>query len=201
MKKTLMITIALIFTMGMHAQNAEQARKILDKTAATVSNKGGASASFTMNGKYGNTSGTINIKGNKFCAYTPQAIIWYDGKTQWTYNKSADEVNVSTPTQAQQQSLNPYTFINLYKNGFNMTSKAVGGGSNQVHLTAQNQKSGIQEMYITIDKNYHPTQVKMRTSKGWSTISISNFKAKKLSDAAFKFNAKAYPNAEIIDLR
>ncbi|MBR1427677.1 MAG: outer-membrane lipoprotein carrier protein LolA [Prevotella sp.] len=200
MKKMMILTIMLMLALGVNAQDAVEARKILDKTAAELSKKGGASASFTMSGKYGSASGTINIKGNKFCAYTGQAIIWYDGKTQWTYNRNADEVNISTPTSAQQQAMNPYTFINLYKNGFNLSRKVMGSG-NQVHLVAQNQKNSIQEMYISIDKNYHPTQVKMRTSKGWSTISISNFKSKKLSDSAFRFNAKAYPNAEVIDLR
>ncbi len=30
----------------------------------------------------------------------PQAIVWYNGKTQWTYMKKTNEVNVSNPTQA-----------------------------------------------------------------------------------------------------
>ena len=200
MKRTVLLSIIFAFVTGMYAQNTDQTRKILDKTAAVVSNKGGASASFTMSGKYGNTSGTINIKGNKFCAYTSTAIIWYDGKTQWTYNKNSDEVNISTPTEAQQQAMNPYKFINIYKNGFNMSSKNVGNNT-QVHLTAQNQQRTIKELYITINKSYQPTLVKMRTNKGWSVINITNFKKKKLSDSVFKFNSKDYPSAEVIDLR
>ena len=41
----------------------------------------------------------------------------------------------------------------------------------------------------------------MRQNNKWSTITISNFQTKTLSDALFTFNAKNYPNAEIIDLR
>lgn len=200
MRRLPFLFIALIITLGAYAQNSVQARKILDKTASTIGQKGGASASFTMSGKYGNTSGTISIKGNKFNARTSQAVVWFDGKTQWTYMKKSEEVNISTPTEAQQQSMNPYKFINIYKSGFNLGMKTVSDGW-QVHLTAKNSARTIKEMYITINKSYQPTVIKMRQSNGWTIIKVSNFKAKNLSDAIFRFNAKDYPHAEIIDLR
>lgn len=200
MKRLTFLFLTLILALGAAAQNAAQARKILDKTAAVIGSKGGASANFTMSGKYGNASGTIAVKGNKFNARTQQAVVWFDGKTQWTYMKKSQEVNVSNPTEAQQQAMNPYKFINIYKSGFKLGMKNVSGGW-QVHLTSTNSKRSIKEMYITIDKNYYPKTVKMRQSNGWTTINVSDFKTASLSDAAFKFNAKEYPHAEIIDLR
>lgn len=200
MKKISFVLILLIFTTCVFAQNSTQARKILDKTAAVIGNKSGAKANFTVSGKYGNTSGTIAIKGNKFNAATPQAIVWFDGKTQWTYVKKNNEVNINTPTEAQQQSMNPYKFINIYKNGFNLSMKNVADGW-QVHLYATNQKRTIKEMYITIGKNYQPKTIKMRQANGWSTITVSNFRNQKLSDATFRFSSKDYPKAEVIDLR
>ena len=200
MKRILFIFISLLLTICIYAQNATQARKILDKTASIISRKGGASANFNISGKYGNSSGTIYIKGNKFNARTTQAIVWYDGNTQWTYMKKNQEVNISTPTEAQQQSMNPYKFINIYKNGFKLGMKNITGGW-QIHLYATNQKRTIKEMYITINKNYFPQTIRMRQSNGWTTIKVSNFKAKNLSDATFRFNSKDYPHAEIIDLR
>ncbi len=200
MKRILFIFISLLLTICIYAQNATQARKILDKTASIISRKGGASANFNISGKYGNSSGTIYIKGNKFNARTTQAIVWYDGNTQWTYMKKNQEVNISTPTEAQQQSMNPYKFINIYKNGFKLGMKNITGGW-QIHLYATNQKRTIKEMYITINKNYFPQTIRMRQSNGWTTIKVSNFKAENLSDAIFRFNSKEFPHAEIIDLR
>lgn len=200
MKRLSLIILAILLATGLYAQNAAQARKILDKTAAIVGRKGGASANFSMSGKAGNTSGTISIKGTKFNAKTPQAIVWYDGKTLWTYMKNNQEVNVSTPTKASQISMNPYTFINVYKSGYKLSMKNVSGGW-QIHLTATNNARTIREMYITIGKNYYPKTIKMRQSNGWTTINVSNFKAKNLSDATFRFNAKDFPHAEVIDLR
>ncbi len=179
---------------------AQTAKAVLDKTASMVSNKSGAKASFTIKGDQMNASGTIAIKGRKFQAATPQASIWFDGKTQWTYLKKNDEVNIATPSVEEQQAINPYNFINMYKNGYKYTMEKKNGHF-IVHLTASGKKS-ISEMYITINqKSYVPSQVRYKTGKGWIIIDIRNFKAASLADGLFRFNAKDFPNAEVIDLR
>lgn len=193
--------LLLIFLAG-NAQNAIQARKILDKTADVVGRKGGASASFKItSAKLGNTSGTIAIKGNMFHANTPKAIVWYNGKTQWSYMSATNEVNVSTPNEAKQMSMNPYKFITMYRNGYNISASTFGTNY-KVHLSALNKQRSVQELYITIDKKTNkPSQVKMRQGNSWTTIDISNFKAENQSDDSFAFNSKDYPSAEIVDLR
>lgn len=183
-------------------KNDAAARKILDRTAKVIGRSGGASASFTMNNaSTGTVSGTIAIKGNKFNARTSQMTVWYNGKTQWTYMKKNNEVNVSTPTQAQQQMMNPYSFITMYKTGYKM-SATTSGANDEVHLVAQNKNKSIAEMYITINrKTGVPSKVKMKHKGKWSTITVSNFSPKNLSNAIFTFNSKDYPTAEVIDLR
>ena len=208
MKHTL-LSILLVAAMAvassvqsMAQSNPAQARAILDKTSKVIGHKSGVSAAFTLNNPTtGNVSGTIAVKGGKFNARTPQAIVWFNGKTQWTYMKKNNEVNISIPTQAQQQMMNPYTFINVYKTGYKMSSTKAGG-SYEVHLVAQNQKRSIQEMYVTVNsKTYVPSRVKMKHNGRWYTVTISNFSAKKLPDSLFAFNSKDYPSAEVIDLR
>ena len=181
---------------------AESAKRILDKAAASVSNPGGVQAHFQMISKqFGSTEGEIAVKGNKFHATTPDATIWFDGKTQWTYMKSNDEVNVSTPSEAQLQAINPYNFINIYKKGYKLSSKKVENFY-EVHLVPTDKNRKIQEMYIIVDANsYHPTHVKMKQKDKWSTVIISQLKTATLSDDMFQFNSKDFPKAEIIDLR
>lgn len=199
MKRLLTVIIGMALATGLHA---ESARSILDKAAATVSHKEGVTARFqVVSQQMGSTAGSISVKGRKFVATTPQATIWFDGKTQWTYMKDSEEVNVSQPTDEELQALNPYTFVNLYKEGFRLSQKAVGS-SYEVHLRATDKKRRLQEMYIIVDqKSYKPTHVKMKQGGKWSTIVISGLKAVSLSDAIFQFNAKDFPKAEIIDLR
>lgn len=198
MKKIAVLSVIFLLSAGAWAEGA---RSILDKAAATVSNPSGIQAHFQMITKHGSTSGDIAVKGSKFHATTPDATIWFDGKTQWTYMKGNEEVNVSNPTEAELQAINPYNFINIYKKGFRLTSRSINGFY-EVHLTPTDKKRNIEEMYIIVDqKSYHPTHVKMRRKGKWSVILISQLKSASLSDGIFQFNAKDFPKAEIIDLR
>ncbi len=199
--KKLFLLFAFIITVGFGwAQKSNEAKKILDKTASALNSKGGIKANFKLSGNMGNSNGTVAVKGSKFTAATSQAIIWYDGKTQWTYMKKNEEVNVSTPTAAQQQAINPYKFIYLYKSGYKLELKTVGTNW-QIHMTSQNGSNKLKELYVTINKNYQLKEVKMRQNGGWTTISVSNIRKASLSDSDFRFNSKEYPNAEIVDLR
>lgn len=191
----------VLMSLVANAQNAAEARKILDKTASVVGRKGGASANFTVSSsKVGTVSGSIAIKGNMFHARTPQAIVWYNGKTQWSYMKSTNEVNISTPTEAQKMKMNPYTFLTMYKSGYNLSMTHKGKNYN-VHLVAQNKTRSVQEVYLSINSSYTPTTVKMREGQTWTTIAITNFRAQSQPTSTFTFRVKDFPSAEIIDLR
>ncbi len=203
MKKYL-ITIILcgITLMTAHGQNTAQAKRILDKTAALINRRGGVSADFNISGKkIGSTHGKLALKGNKFQVTTPQAIVWYDGKTQWTLMRSTDEVNVTTPNATQKATINPYHFVSLYKHGYDLSMKTQGN-CHQVRMKSQLKKQEIEEICLLINKKtYVPQQIKMLSKGEWTTVNVSNFKTNNLSDATFVFKSKDYPTAEIIDLR
>ena len=119
--KRIALVLSLLVSVIMFAQ-AQTPESVLDKCAKKISAKSGVTADFVMeSAQYGNSSGTVSVKGQKFMATTPAATMWFDGKTLWTYMSKNNEVNVTTPTEAQLQSLNPYNFINMYKKGFSYT--------------------------------------------------------------------------------
>ena len=190
--------VAALMSMGSFAQSA---KAVLDKAAGTITAQSGVKANFMMTTAGGSTSGTIAIKGKKFYATTPQAKVWFDGKTQWTYLKNNDEVNVSNPTEAQLQAINPYNFINLYKHGYSYTMNTAGNDY-VIHLTASNADRKIKELFISVNKKtYQPKQVKMLQGKKWTTFDINSIKKESIPDSQFRFNAKDFPQAEVIDLR
>ena len=196
-----MVTVLFTLHFSLFTATAQTAKSVLDKAAQTITVKEGVKANFKMTGSQGHTSGTIYIKGKKFHATTPVATIWFDGKTQWTYMKNNDEVNISTPTEAQLQAINPYNFINLYKNGYASTLNK-SGKDFIVHLTAESKAKKIQELFVTVDKkSYHPTQVKLLQGNKWIIFDITNLKKETIADSQFQFNSKDFPNAEVIDLR
>ena len=198
MERLRITIVALLIAVASYGQTAKE---VLDKASAAVSNKSGITASFTLEGGQMNDKGSISIKGQKFQINTPDIVIWFDGKTQWSYVRKNDEVNVSHPNESQLQALNPYNFIYMYKKGYSSTLTKKGGNY-EVHLTATDKKKSVQEMYIIIHpKTYIPSEIRIKHPKGWNTIEISNVKKANLPDGIFHFNAKDFPTAEVIDLR
>ena len=198
MKRIGIIMVAALMSMGSFAQSA---KAVLDKAAGTITAQSGVKANFKMTTANGSTSGTIAIKGKKFYATTPQAKVWFDGKTQWTYLKNNDEVNVSNPTEAQLQAINPYNFINIYKRGYTYTMNTAGSDY-VIHLMASNADRKIKELFISVNKkSYQPSEVKLLQNKKWTTFTISNLKQVQMDDSAFRFSSKDFPSAEVIDLR
>ena len=88
----------------------------------------------------GSASGTMCLQGEKFHITTPEMVTWYNGETQWSYIKANEEVNVSVPTEEEKQSMNPYSFVGLYKKGYDCQMKETtlrGKPCYEVTLTAQ----------------------------------------------------------------
>ena len=118
MRKIVFVFSLIISLLSVSAVQAQSAKQVLDKCAARVSSRDGVKADFTMtSAQYGNASGKIAVKGKMFHATTPMATMWFDGKTLWTYMSKNEEVNVTNPSEAQLQVLNPYNFVNMYKKG------------------------------------------------------------------------------------
>lgn len=194
MKKILTLILAVLLGATSYAQNA---KKTMDKAVAAFK-KSSVTANYTATGQM-NDSGSFSLKGNKYRAQGKQAIVWFDGKTQWTYMPSTEEVNVVTPNPNKVSGLNPYALLNLYKNGYVLTQKSVAAGT-LIHMKATGNQP-IQDLYLTLDAKLQPVKINFKNSKGWTYVTLSNYKTTKLPDSTFKFNQKEYPDAEINDLR
>ena len=181
---------------------AQSAKSVLDKAASQLS-RGAVSAHFTASGAMGKQNGTLVAQGNKFVLTSPQARIWFDGKTEWALAQGSGEVNVTTPSAAEVASMNPMNFVNLYKRGYNATMMDKGAVY-EVHLVATNAKNSIKEAYVTVAKSSNlPQQVRVRTgASSWTTIAISELQVSaKKADGFFRFNQKDFPKVEVVDLR
>lgn len=218
MKRTL-LTLFLIFSLSHSlilpayaASKDKETRRVLDATAQHIQKSGGIALHFTATtlvGKasQGSTSGTMDIQGKKFQMTTPEVQTWFDGRTQWTLQTGDDEVSMTEPTGTELQAINPYAFLDIYKQGFNYKMKrgtlSNGKQGYKVFMTADNSKLEIREIFLEIDEQYSPARVSMRQGKNqWVRIVVNSFKTgQKFADEHFTFPKSKYPNAEIIDLR
>lgn len=206
--KRIIISILCALPLIASAQNA---RQILDNTAAKIKQLGDVKVGFVATSFYGtteqaSTNGTILLQGKKMHLSTEDMKMWYNGKTQWSLMPESGEVNVSTPTEREMTSMNPYSFLNLYKKGYKMTARQTklrGKDAYEIHLLARSSKNNAQEIYVDVAKSdYSLLCIRVRQDNTWNRISIQSMQGNKhFNDADFEFPKSEYPNVDIIDLR
>ena len=117
-------------------------------------------------------------------------------------------MNISTPTEAELQGLNPYAFLYLYKKGFDYELGKVDrfrdNGVYEVILRSANKKQELSHIVLYVMKDtYEPVYIKLDLRDGSrNEITINSYHTGlKLPDSVFVFDKKEYPTAEVIDLR
>ena len=208
LNKILCLLVALCMGLTAAAQENNEARQLLDRVADTFRQAEGVEIAFEVRAPEGTSEGRIRLKGEKFRLDTEGITTWFDGRTQWTYLENSDEVNVSEPTAEELQSINPYAFIGLYKQGYTYRVGArknyQGKAIDEIDLQAENPKQEIQAVKLYVDKrNAQPLYIKITDcNKNINEIEVTSLKkALLLPDNRFIFDTKQYPNAEVIDLR
>ena len=198
--KHIISLILLLVTLQCFAQKDAKARQILDAVASEYNKSSGTEIVFD-----GSTKGTIVLKGNKFVLDCGGIKSWFDGETLWSYVKTNEEVNVSSPTAEEIQSINPYAMISMYKNGFSYsftgTKNRNGMMCREVVLSPE-KKQDINEISFSVNNKMQPVYVKIETNSGdVQEFTVKEYKTLNLADSFFKFNKNDYPGVEIIDLR
>ena len=208
------VLIALLSLPVIAQQQQSQAKVVLEKTAEAFKKAGGVRADFTLKAVNdghleGRENGIIQLKGEKFMLKTSETTTWFDGKTQWSYMVRNDEVNVSNPTQEELQQINPYTFLYMYLKGFSYKLGTVkvyqGKAVWEVILTANDKKQELESITLYVTKStYEPVyiQLQQRGQKTRNEITVTAYQiGLDYADHVFTFDRKAYPTAEVIDLR
>ncbi|MDR1356562.1 MAG: hypothetical protein LBJ58_02700 [Tannerellaceae bacterium] len=210
--KHIVVYIATGVLMCLAPLSAQNAADILSKAADICRQQGGLTASFALNTRQAQSSesfeGVIHIKGDKFALFVPGIKTWYDGRTQWTYIESAEEVNLTTPEGEELQFTNPAILLGSYGKNFAATylgevTATNGKVAYDIEL-APRAKSDITKVNLQIEKNTSlPVRIAVEMkNKTTNVIQISDIKTNpNHPDSFFTFPEAAYPNAEIIDLR
>lgn len=204
--------ITLFATIG--SLTAQNATSILDKANEAFVNAGGIKATFTLNSEDTNQKvtytqdGTILIKGDKFKIDFPDGITWFDGKTQWSYVKGGDEVNVSNPSGEELAGISPSILLNIYKKGYKLNYKGEATENGKkvyvVELTPESKSVDFSKLIIKLNKtDYLFTSLILYGKDGMvNSLKIKQLQTKtSLPDYLFVFNKKDYPGIDIIDLR
>ena len=190
------------------------AKKILDNVSAKFQTYKTIEAHFVLkiensSGKVlGTKAGVVNMKDSKYRISVSGQEIYSDGTNIWTYDKSANEVQI-TKFDASANTITPQKmFTNFYDKDFlyklNDETKQGNKTIQEIELTPVDKTKTFFKVLVDVDKKTQSivsTKIFQKTGDRY-TYTITRMKTNtNLPDELFVFNAKDYPNVEVIDLR
>lgn len=152
-----------------------------------------------------NSAGTLVMSGDKFHISSDDVMVWYDGKTQWSYSAATNEVNIVEPSPEELVTVNPFVIINSFRKAYSASPVKSAGGIQKIRLRPHTKDGNeISEVTLSInEKTSLPTDITVVTSGGNKLdIQIKSIKSgSNYPHSTFVFTRKLLPKAEIIDLR
>ena len=140
-----------------------QAQDILSRTSRAYRQAGSVKMTFG-----GSQQGELWLKGDRFYLNCGGVESWFDGKTQWSYVASNEEVTVSTPTPEELQSINPFALLNQIQTQFHSQYvgevKENGKSGKKLQLTPLH-KGDVTAMTLVVSSTYEPVSIRINLDK------------------------------------
>jgi outer membrane lipoprotein carrier protein len=210
-----MICSSAVFSQSNSLGKSDAAAKtILDNVSAKFKTYKSVEANFTLsitdaNGKIeGTKKGVVYINGSKYRVNISGQEIYSDGNNIWTYDKSANEVQV-TKFDPSANTITPQKmFTNFYDKDFlyklNGETKKGNKTIQEIELTPVDKTKTFFKVLVDIDKtskNIVSTKVFEKNGNRY-IYTITGMKTNTdLPASLFVFDSKKYPNVEVVDLR
>jgi len=195
-------------------KNDPEAKVILDNVSAKFKTYKSVTANFTLtiadgnNKVQGTKKGIVYIQGSRYRVSISDQEIYSDGDNIWTYDKSANEVQV-TKFDPDANTITPQKmFTNFYDKDFlyklNGETKQGGKTIQEIELTPVDKTKAFFKVLVEVDKsskNIVSTKVFEKNGNRYVyTITLMKVNTN-LADSLFVFNPKDYPGVEVVDLR
>ena len=156
----------------------------------------------------GTKNGTVYLKGSRYRISVSGQEIYSDGVNIWTYDKSTNEVQITKFDPAANTITPDKMFTNFYDKDFlyklNGETKQGSKTIQEIELTPVDKTKTFFKVLVYVDKKSQTiasTKIFEKTGDRY-TYSIVSLKTNvPVADDKFVFNAKDYPNVDVIDLR
>ncbi len=210
MNLRLSIIVYIFSIVCLNAQNNADAERVINSLIASVRTSA-VKTNFQLSVTEKNTvisqsiSGTFVLKANKFTIEMDETKAWFDGKTQWTYLKSDNEVTITEPTLEELAQINPLSILAAFKiKSWIRLSKTKLPNSDLIELIPKNKKDDFVKVEVQLNKKTKALEIIRLLDKKKSTtlLKLTNYKnAGNVPDADFTFKKENYKHILINDLR
>jgi len=211
--KTTLLFLSIFLFSFLHAQDIK-AKEILDKVSSKNKAYKTIEAEFNfkrenLQDKSTNSSkGKVWIKGNMYKLDLMGTESYYNGKTNWSFIKDANEVNISDPDPKEDGAINPAKLFSIYESGFKykfISEKFEHSlALYEIELYPVDIKKEFTKMILQIDKDKMQIYSFRRYDKNGTHYTIEITKTSyntELGDSFFIYDPKAHPKAQVNDMR
>jgi outer membrane lipoprotein carrier protein len=214
MKVILTLLTGLFLLSACYAQPSDPAaKKILDQASAKIKSYKSVQATFTLTlqdaqgASQGTKKGTVKMKGNRCVVLITGQEIYSDGKSIWTYDKSANEVTI-TKVDPGSNTISPQKLLtNFYDKDFlykvNGEQKMGNKTVVEIEMTPIDKTQNFHKIYLYVDKKTHLVSSGKMLDKNGNryiyTINSLNGNAS-LPDSIFIFDKSKHPGVEEVNL-
>ncbi|QQS50565.1 MAG: outer membrane lipoprotein carrier protein LolA [Bacteroidota bacterium] len=215
MKAQITYIIALIVPVLVSGQQDPEAKKILDRVSEKMKTYQTIEADFElvidnrMDNLHSKTSGSIEIKGEKYILQSMGTSVYFDGKTMWSYMTDINEVTITQPGKGEGDFVdNPALIFSFYDKNFKYQligeAKVDNYWAYEIDLYPVDLNQPYSRFKLFIRKDTDAIYMMKAISKDAIdyTIFILNTRYDKpMDDSRFTFKPENYPKIEVVDLR
>lgn len=219
--KTKIFYIAILLGFGSLSFGQEymlqdsSAKVILDKVSKNLESYSSVIADFEliidnrMEDLHSKSSGSLQIKGNKYYMESMGTQVYFNGVTMWSYINDINEVTITEPEAGESDFVdNPALIFSFYNRDFKY--RLVGEANvdkmwmYEIDLYPKNLNQPYSKFKLFVDKKTNMLYMVKAVSKEAIdyTIFITNTKFNlPINESQFTFNPSDYPKIEVVDMR
>ena len=215
MKNVIMLIVSTFFAAALFAQGQTPQMQILDQVAEKTEKYIGLKIDFTTyvenlhNAKRDSYKGSAVYKSGLYKMDLMGQVVYSDGKTNWTYLKDADEVNITNNGENEAFMTNPQAILKDYKSKFKVNYISDKFENNRALMEfdffpKQIENKKYSKITIRIDKTKKQIYSVRYVGKDGVNYLVEIDKMLEnptIQDSEVKFSKTLYPDAEIIDMR
>lgn len=150
-------------------------------------------------------SGKAILSADKFFLEMDDLMVWFDGKTQWTYMMNANEVTITDPDAEELAQTNPITIISAFRSVSNINfSKTKSNINHLIEFSPKTKKADFNKIVVALNKtNNQLAYLNIYYTNGVSNeLKFTSYQQSKAVNAAvFMFDKTKAKGAFVNDLR
>lgn len=150
-------------------------------------------------------SGKAILRADKFFLEMDELMVWFDGKTQWTYMMNADEVTITEPDAEELAQTNPITIISAFRSVSNINfSKTKSNINHLIEFSPKTKKADFNKIVVALNKTSNQlAYVNIYYKNGMSNeLKFTSYQQSKAVNATvFTFDKAKAKGAFVNDLR